>query len=271
MRLSVEGLSLGYRARPVVEDISLTVRTGELVAVIGPNGSGKSTLLRGIGRLLRPTAGRVLLDGDDIQRLSPRTLAKQLALLPQTPEAGVDLTVEELAWRGRHPHRSILRGASRADHEAVAFALTAADLLDLRGRQLGSLSGGERQRAWIALALAQQPQVLLLDEPTSFLDVRHQVEVMELLRRQNADGLTVVAVLHDLQLAARYADRVVALRDGRVALDGPPREVFTAPELESVFDTPMQVLIDPESGQPVPLPRAPQSSPQRAAGRGASS
>lgn len=261
MRLAAEALSLGYGSRTVVRDVSLTIDAGEMVAIVGPNGSGKSTLLRGLARLQRPRAGRVLLGETDIRSMAAREVARVLAILPQSPEAGADLTVRELVWRGRYPHQGILQRATSPDFEAVNWALRAADLGALAERTLGSLSGGERQRAWIALALAQQPKVLLLDEPTSFLDIQHQAEVMHLLRRLNRDGMTVVAVLHDLVVAARFADRVVAVLDGAVAFDGPPREVFEPVNLQRVFSVPMMVLIDPETGCPVPLPRAAAGAP----------
>ncbi|MBI2767567.1 MAG: ABC transporter ATP-binding protein [Chloroflexi bacterium] len=255
MRLSVEGLTLCYGDRVVVDAISCDIHEGEMVAIVGPNGSGKSTLLRGMSRLHRPTAGRVLLGGRDIHGMGAREVARSLAILPQSPDAGLDLTVRELVWRGRYPHQGILQRASRGDFEAVEFALAAADLHELAPRTVGSLSGGERQRAWIALALAQQPRVLLLDEPTSFLDVQHQIEVMHLLRRLNHEGMTVVAVLHDLVLAGRFADRVMAISHGRIAFDGRPQDVLEPHGLERVFSVPMMVLTDPESGLPIPLPR----------------
>ena len=258
MRLSSQRLSLSYNGRDAVHEITLDLESGELIAIVGPNGSGKTTLLRGLSRLLRPVAGHVLLDGEDIRAISSREVARSLAVLPQEHPEGVDITVHELVWRGRAPHQGILQRATSADHEAVAWALEAADVQDVAGRPLGSLSGGERQRAWIALALAQQPRVLLLDEPTSFLDVQHQVEVMALLSRLNAEGMTIVAVVHDLALAGRFMQRVIGMRDGRIAFDGHPAEVLRPEPLEEVFGVPMVVLEDPESGLPVPLPRYPE-------------
>lgn len=256
MKLTVEHLCLGYASRHVVKDVSLEIGAGEMVAIIGPNGSGKSTLLRGMSRLQKPESGRVLLGETDIRSLGTRQVARLLAILPQSPEGGVDLTVRELTWRGRYPHQGILQRATRPDFEAVEWAMNAADVGSFADRPLGSLSGGERQRAWIALALAQQPKVLLLDEPTSFLDLAHQVEIMMLLRKLNREGMTVVAVLHDLFLAGRHADRVVAIRDGRVEFDGLPREVFEPRALERVFSVPMMILQDPETGLPIPIPSA---------------
>jgi len=272
MKLTVRDLTLGYGGRPVVESVSLEIEPGEMVAIVGPNGSGKSTLLRGMSRLQKPDSGQVLLGESDIRAMGAREVARTLAILPQSPDAGSDLTVRELVWRGRYPHQGILQRATTADNEAVDWALTAADLHDFADRALGSLSGGERQRAWIALALAQQPRVLLLDEPTSFLDIQHQVEVMHLLRRLNREGMTVVAVLHDLVLAGRFADRIIALRQGRVVFDGAPLDVLKPEPLQYVFNVPMVVLTDPDTGMPIPLSRPdPQfcpASPERRAQNG---
>ncbi len=255
MKLTIRDLTLGYGGRTVVERVSLEIDSGEMVAIVGPNGSGKSTLLRGMSRLQRPERGQVLLGETDIRSMGARDVARILAILPQNPEGGLDLTVRELAWRGRYPHQGLLQRATRADAEAVEWAIESADVSAFSERPLGSLSGGERQRAWIALALAQQPRVLLLDEPTSFLDIAHQVEVMHLLRRLNHEGMTVVTVLHDLPLAGRFADRVIAVCDGKVAFDGAPKEVLEPEALERVFSVPMMVLTDPETGLPIPLPR----------------
>ncbi|WP_322795232.1 ABC transporter ATP-binding protein [Tepidiforma sp.] len=269
MNLAAEHLTLAHGPRTVVRDVSFTIASGEMVAIVGPNGSGKSTLLRGLARLHPPAAGRVLLDGRDIRQLNTRQVARVLAILPQAPSAGLDLTVRELAFRGRYPHQGLLQRITRRDIEAVEWALAATDAAQLADRQLGSLSGGERQRAWIAMALAQEPRVLLLDEPTSFLDVAHQVEVMHLLRRLNARGITVVAVLHDLHLAARFTGRVIALSGGNLAFDGPPAEVLQPAALEAVFGVPMVTLPDPDTGLPIPLPRpdpalCPAATPARA-------
>jgi iron complex transport system ATP-binding protein len=255
MKLTVEHLTLAHGSRTVVRDVSFEIAAGEMVAILGPNGSGKSTLLRGMARLHPPRAGRVLLDGRDIRSMNSRQVARVLAILPQAPAAGLDLTVRELAFRGRYPHQGFLQRVTRHDAEAVEWALEATDALDLAERPLAALSGGERQRAWIAMALAQEPRILLLDEPTTFLDVAHQVEVMHLLRRLNARGITIVAVLHDLALAGRFTTRIIALRDGTVAFDGPPTAVLEPDALERVFGVPMLVLPDPETGLPIPIPR----------------
>ena len=255
MRLTVENVSLSYGSRRVVDNVSFAVDAGQMVSIVGPNGSGKSTLLRGMSRLQKPSSGRVLLGETDIRDLGARAVARNLAILPQSPDGGADLTVRELVYRGRFPHQGIMQRVTPADTEAVEWAMEAADVTGLANRTTGSLSGGERQRAWIALALAQQPKVLLLDEPTSFLDIAHQVEVMHLLRRLNREGMTVVSVLHDLVLAGRFSDRVIAISNGHVEFDGPPAEVLEPAGLERVFGVAMMVLRDPETGMPIPLPR----------------
>ena len=254
MRLRADGLWLQYGRAAVVRGVSLEVASGEFCVIVGPNASGKSTLLRGLARVLRPAAGTVWLGDEDIQRLPSREVARRLAILPQMQQFDVDLVVEELVWRGRTPHQRLLQPASAADIAAVEQAIEAVGLPDLRARPLRSLSGGERQRAWLALALAQEPQVLLLDEPTTYLDLRHQVEVMEVLSRLNAEGMTIVAVLHDLALASRYAHRVVGLAEGEIVLDGPPSEVFTPEGLERLYGLEMVMLTDPRTGRPLPFP-----------------
>lgn len=256
MKIAAEHLSAAYGRHVAVDDVSFEVASGEMVAVVGPNGSGKSTLLRALGRLHAPKKGRVLLDGRDIRSMPSREVARNVAILPQVHGEAPDLTVRELAWRGRHPHQGLLGRARLLDFEVVQRVLHQADLQDIAERPLGGLSGGERQRAWIGLALAQEPKVLLLDEPTSFLDLRHQVEVMELLRTLNQrQGLTVVTVLHDLALAARYASRMIVLDGGRVASQGSPASVCTVEALEPVFGVPLVMLRDPDSGLPLPFPR----------------
>ncbi|QVQ51161.1 ABC transporter ATP-binding protein [Spiractinospora alimapuensis] len=256
--LTADGLSLGYGASLVVEELSETLPTGRVSAIVGPNGCGKSTLLRGLGRLLTPRSGQVILDGARIARLPPRTLAQRVGLLPQQPLTPDGVTVVDLVGRGRHPHQKWFRQWSRTDEEAVADALAATGVSDLAHRPVDELSGGQRQRVWIALALAQDTDVMLLDEPTTFLDLAHQVEVLDLLRRLNRDrGRTVILVLHDLNLACRYADHLVVMRDGAVAGSGPPTEVITPETVRAVFDLRCEVIPDPLTGTPLVLPRAP--------------
>ena len=257
MSLSAEHLTLGYGAgRVVVDGQSLTVPPGRVTAIIGPNGCGKSTLLRGLAGLLRPASGRVLLDGTDITRLPAPDLARRLGVLPQQPSTPDGITVADLVGRGRHPHQRWFRQWSAHDETAVAAALHATGLDGLADRPVAELSGGQRQRVWIALVLAQGPGTMLLDEPTTFLDLAHQLDVLELLRAVNAEqGRTVVLVLHDLELAARYADHLVAMRDGRVVAEGVPAAVVTEELVSSVFGVDALVVPDPLTGTPLVLPR----------------
>jgi iron complex transport system ATP-binding protein len=255
VRLRAEQVRLGYGDRTVVDGLDLDVVAGTITAVIGPNGCGKSTLLRALGRLLKPTAGQVVLDGKRIDRVPTREVAKVLGLLPQAPSAPEGLTVADLVARGRHPHQAWYRQWSADDEDAVAQALDWTGIADLAERPVDQLSGGQRQRAWISMALAQGTDLLLLDEPTTFLDLAHQVDVLELVRRLHSEvGRTVVMVLHDLNLAARYADRLVAMRDGRVVAAGKPAEVITEELLEEVFGLAARVIPDPVAGTPLVVP-----------------
>jgi iron complex transport system ATP-binding protein len=247
--LQAERLSLGYGERTVVHDLDLVVPEGRITAVVGPNGCGKSTLLRGMSRLLRPTDGQVLLDGRDLHRIPTKQVARSLALLPQHPVVPDGITVGELVARGRHPHHGLLRQWTREDDEVVAEALELTGTQHLVSREVAELSGGQRQRVWIAMVLAQRTDLLLLDEPTSFLDIAHQVEVLDLVRDLSVDrGTTVVMVLHDLAMAARYADHLVAMRGGRVIAEGSPREVVTAETVCDVFGITCRVLWQEATG-----------------------
>ncbi|MFI2076173.1 ABC transporter ATP-binding protein [Streptomyces triculaminicus] len=255
-QLAAHGLSLGYGGRLVVEGVDLTLPGGAVTAVVGPNACGKSTLLRGLARLLTPAAGTVTLDGASIHRMSARALARRMGLLPQQAVAPEGITVEALVRLGRYPHQRLLTPWSAADQAAVEEALRRTGTQDLRDRAVDELSGGQRQRAWIALALAQDTPLLLLDEPTTFLDLRHQLDVLDLVGELNAEaGRTVVMVLHDLGQAARYADHLVVMRDGRPAAAGPPADVLTAELVEDVFRVACRVVPDPETGTPLVVPR----------------
>jgi iron complex transport system ATP-binding protein len=255
VRLAAERVRLAYDDRVVVHDLDLQLTEGSFTAIVGPNGCGKSTLLRALGRLMRPAAGRVLLDGRAIARTPTREVARVLGLLPQTPVAPEGLTVADLVTRGRHPHQTWLRQWSRDDEAVVAEALAWTDMTGLADRPVDALSGGQRQRAWISMALAQGTDLLLLDEPTTYLDLSHQIDVLELVGRLHAErGRTVVVVLHDLNLAARYAQRLVAMKDGVLVASGTPGEVLTEPLLADVFDLEARVLPDPVTGTPMVVP-----------------
>ncbi|SDK32775.1 iron complex transport system ATP-binding protein [Actinopolyspora mzabensis] len=254
-RLCARDLSLGYGERVVVDGLDLDVVDGTITGVIGPNGCGKSTLLRALGRLLRPKRGSVLLDGEPIHRMSTKEVARRLGLLPQSPVAPEGLCVADLVARGRHPHQSWYRQWSGEDESAVAEALALTGIGDLADRSVDELSGGQRQRAWLSMALAQGTDLLLLDEPTTYLDLSHQVDVLELIGRLHTEsGRTVVMVLHDLNLAARYADRLVAMSEGEIAAQGPPGEVLTERLLHEVFDLRARVIPDPVTGTPMVVP-----------------
>ncbi|MBD3897467.1 ABC transporter ATP-binding protein [Halomonas sp. ML-15] len=249
--LEAQRLDLAHGQRRVIEGLDLRLPPGRVTAIVGPNGCGKSTLLAGLARLHAPGGGCVLLDGKDIQRLPARELARRLALLPQEAIAPEGLTVRDLIRFGRQPHQGILRQWSRQDHLAVEAALAAADLLALAERPLEALSGGQRQRAWIAMTIAQQTPLLLLDEPTSALDLGHQLEVFELVRRLAGEGRTLALVLHDLASACRYADHLVAMREGRIIVQGEPREVVTRELVAELYDIDCTLLHDPATGTPL--------------------
>jgi iron complex transport system ATP-binding protein len=253
--LAAQSVTLGYGDRPVVEGLDLVVPPGRVTVIVGANACGKSTLLRALARLLRPGDGQVVLDGRDLHRLPTREVARVLGLLPQSPTAPEGIVVADLVARGRHPHQRMLTRWSEADDLAVAEALTATGTTDVAERAVDELSGGQRQRVWIAMALAQQTDVLLLDEPTTYLDVSHQIEVLDLLADLNRNrGTTVVMVLHDLNLAARYADHVVALKEGRVVAEGAPAEVVTEELVADVFGLDCRVVPDPVSHTPLVVP-----------------
>ncbi|TDC98430.1 ABC transporter ATP-binding protein [Actinomadura sp. 7K507] len=253
--LAAERLTLGYGDRAVIEQLDLAVPPGEVTAIVGANACGKSTLLRSLSRLLAPREGRVVLDGRQVHRMPAKELARTLGLLPQSPVAPEGITVLDLVCRGRHPHQGIFSRWNHRDDTAVAAALEATRTTDLTDRAVDELSGGQRQRVWIAMALAQQTDLLLLDEPTTFLDASHQIEVLDLLTDMNRTrGTTIVMVLHDLNLAARYADHLIALADGSLHASGAPAEVLTEEVVRTVFDLESRIIEDPVSGRPLMLP-----------------
>lgn len=254
-RLSADAVTLRYQARAVVENLSLAIPDGSFTVVVGPNACGKSTLLRALARLLHPEAGQVVLDGKAISQWPTQEVARKLGLLPQSPVAPDGLTVAELVGRGRFPHQSFLRQWSPDDERAILSALDATGTTALAQRPVAELSGGQRQRVWIAMTLAQETPILLLDEPTTFLDIVHQVEVLELLAGLNAQGRTVVAVLHELNLAFRYGSHLVAMRDGAIIAEGAPMEIVTEDLMQRVFDLDALIQPDPLTGKPMVIPR----------------
>ncbi|ACU38147.1 ABC transporter ATP-binding protein [Actinosynnema pretiosum subsp. pretiosum] len=253
--LAVEDLTIGYGDRTVISGLDLEIPPGRITVIVGANACGKSTLLRSMSRLLAPKGGRVLLDGKLVHKTPAKELARVMGLLPQAPIAPEGITVTDLVGRGRHPHQGIMSRWSKEDDVAVAAALDATSTADLAERSVDELSGGQRQRVWIAMVLAQQTDLLLLDEPTTFLDVSHQVEVLDLLTDLNRSrGTTIVMVLHDLNLAARYADHLIALADGALHSAGPAAEVLTEEGVRATFGLDCRVITDPVSGKPLMLP-----------------
>ena len=253
--LSAERITLAYGDRVVVEGLDLAIAPGKITVIVGANGCGKSTLLRALARLIPPREGRVMLDGTSLQQQPSKEIARTLGLLPQRPVAPEGIAVADLVGRGRHPHQRMLARWSPRDYEAVADALAATGISDLADRSVDELSGGQQQRVWIAMALAQETDILLLDEPTTFLDVAHQIEVLDLLTDLNHDrGTTIVMVLHDLNLAARYADELVAVVDGRVHASGAPADIVTAELVRDVFGLESTIIEDPLTGKPLVLP-----------------
>lgn len=253
--LRAERLSLAYDGDLVIRELDLTIAPGALTVIVGANGSGKSTLLRGLARLLRPRAGAVLLDGRPLHALPAKEVARTVGILPQSPTAPEGITVADLVGRGRYPHQGWFRRWTTTDDDVVHHALAATSTLDLAARRVDELSGGQRQRVWVAMALAQDPDILLLDEPTTFLDVTHQIEVLDLLLEQNRQrGTTVVMVLHDLNLAARYADELVVMTAGKVVAAGAPSAVLTADLVRDAFGLAAQIIPDPVCGAPMVVP-----------------
>ncbi|MEV7184121.1 ABC transporter ATP-binding protein [Kitasatospora sp. NPDC093102] len=263
-RLTTSALSLGHDRTIVVRELDLELPQQQVTVIVGPNGCGKSTLLGGLARTIAPRSGAVLLDGKPLTSLSTRAIARIVGLLPQSATAPDGLTVRDLVRYGRQPHQGLLRQWSAADAEAVEHALTAADLHELADRPLDTLSGGQRQRAWIAMAVAQDTDILMLDEPTSALDMGHALEVLEMVRGLTGRGRTVVLVLHDLTTACRYADHMVAMRDGRVAAQGAPRDIVTPELVRELYGVESAILTDPVHGTPVVCPVGLSARPARA-------
>lgn len=258
-----EKLTLSYESRQVVHGLDVHIPAGKVTVIVGPNACGKSTLLRALARLLVPQAGRVLLHGRDIRDYPTREVARMLGLLPQSPVAPPGICVADLVARGRFPHQTLLRQWSEQDERAVVEAMRQTQVDALADQLVDALSGGQRQRVWLAMAIAQETPILLLDEPTTFLDIAHQYELLELCRRLNRDGgRTLVMVLHDLNQAARYADHVIAMKAGAIVAAGTPQQVITAPVIESVFGIRSLVVPDPVTATPMVVPIPPASYPQ---------
>ncbi|WP_184434540.1 ABC transporter ATP-binding protein [Mycobacterium sp. AZCC_0083] len=256
-RLSADHLSIGYGDTAVIANLSVEVLDGRITAIVGPNACGKSTLLRGFARLLKPSGGQVILDGHDIGSLHTKEVARRLGLLPQTSIAPEGITVADLVSRGRFPHQKVLRQWSRSDDEAVAGAMRCTGVSELSGRLVDELSGGQRQRVWVAMVLAQQTPLVLLDEPTTYLDIAHQVELLDLFAMLNREqDRTVVAVLHDLNHACRYADQIIAMKSGSIVAQGDPKSVITEELVEAVYGLKCQIIDDPQTGTPLVVPRA---------------
>ena len=261
--MRAEGLTLSYGDTTIVDSLDLRIPDGRITVIVGANASGKSTLLRGLARLMKPSAGHVLLDGTAIDEQRSIDVAKLVALLPQTPVAPDGITVADLVGRGRYPHQGWFRRWSESDDAAVSAALHATGTADLVTRQLTTLSGGQRQRVWVAMALAQQTDLLLLDEPTTFLDINHQVELLDLLTVLNRERqTTIVMVLHDLNLAFRYADYLVAMKLGRIVAEGDPTQIVSAELIEDVFGLQSTVVPCPVSGAPLVVPIGRQARPR---------
>jgi iron complex transport system ATP-binding protein len=254
--LRAENLTLGYAGADIVTDLDVRIPDGRITVIVGANACGKSTLLRGLARLLTPRGGQVILDGRSMQDMKSVDVARVLGLLPQSPVAPDGITVGDLVGRGRYPHQGWFRRWSDEDDRAVTAALEATGTADLADRSIAELSGGQRQRVWVAMALAQDTDLLLLDEPTTFLDINHQVELLDLLTDLNrASGKTIVLVLHDLNLACRYADHIIAMKQGKILAEGAPKDVIDAAVVTEVFGLACEIVADPVSNTPMIVPR----------------
>lgn len=253
-RLQAENITLRYDERTISTNLSVAIPDGSFTVIVGPNACGKSTLLRALSRLLVPSAGQVILDGCAIGHIPAKEVARRLGLLPQSAIAPEGITAADLVGRGRYPHQSFLQQWSKADEEAVVKAMAATGTAELSHRLVAELSGGQRQRVWIAMVLAQQTPILLLDEPTTFLDIAHQIELLDLLADLNHEGRTIVAVLHDLNHACRYATHLIAMKDGAIVAEGDPREVVTETLIKFVFGLDSVVIADPVSQTPLVVP-----------------
>jgi iron complex transport system ATP-binding protein len=254
VRLATDELGIGYGEVDIVKDLNLTIPEGKITTMIGPNGCGKSTILKTLARIHRPKTGAVYLDGKSIHKESTKTIAKKMAILPQTPEAPSGLTVAELVSYGRFPHQNGFGKLNDEDHQIIHWALDVTGMMTFRDRSIADLSGGQRQRVWIAMALAQGTDLLLLDEPTTYLDLAHQLEILQLLDKLNKEqGRTIVMVIHDLNLAARFAHHMVALKSGTIIEEGTPEKVMNPDVLKDVFNIDAEIVTDPRTNKPICL------------------
>ncbi len=254
-RLQARDITIGYDKRIISESLSVEIPDGAFTVIVGPNACGKSTLLRALSRLLTPTSGSVLLDGKAITSYPAKEVARRLGLLPQSSIAPDGIRVADLVARGRYPHQRLIRQWSKADETAVVAAMESTGVTELSGRLVDELSGGQRQRVWVAMVLAQETPLMLLDEPTTFLDIAYQIDLLELCADLNrTKGRTLVAVLHDLNHACRYADHIIAMKDGQIVAQGPPADIITADLVEDVFGMPCRIIDDPESLTPLVIP-----------------
>lgn len=254
-RLRGENLTLGYGKKTVAQDLNVSIPDGHFTAIIGPNGCGKSTLLRTLSRLMTPLAGSVYLDGEQIQRYASKEVARRIGLLAQNATTPGDITVQELVARGRYPHQPLFTRWRKEDEAAVTRAMQATGITNLAAQSVDTLSGGQRQRAWIAMVLAQETAIMLLDEPTTWLDISHQIDLLELLSELNrTQGYTLAAVLHDLNQACRYATHLIALRDGKIVAEGAPKAIVTPDLIEQIYGMRCMIIDDPVAGTPLVVP-----------------
>lgn len=253
--LQSEKITAGYDNRTILHDVPISIPSNKISIIIGANGCGKSTLLKTMARLIKPTSGQVTLDGKPIHKIPPKQLACVLGVLPQSPIVPEGITVADLVGRGRYPHQTFLRGWTKRDYEAVAEAMEMMNITEFADRNIDELSGGQRQRVWIAMALAQETDILFLDEPTTYLDITYQIEILDLLTDLNRKhGTTIVMVLHDINLSARYADHIFALQKGKLVAEGEPSKVITSKLIEDIFGLHCTVIKDPVSGSPSMIP-----------------
>ena len=254
-RLRGDQLTLAYGKKTIAESLNVTIPDGHFTAIIGPNGCGKSTLLRTLSRLMTPASGHVYLDGEQIQRYASKEVAKRIGLLAQNATTPGDITVQELVARGRYPHQPLFTRWRKEDEAAVTRAMQATGITDLAAQSVDTLSGGQRQRAWIAMVLAQETAIMLLDEPTTWLDISHQIDLLELLSELNrTQGYTLAAVLHDLNQACRYATHLIALRDGKIVAEGAPKAIVTPDLIEQIYGMRCMIIDDPVAGTPLVVP-----------------